>query len=217
MKQTKIIFLLPAIELLGVIVPQENIHHLAAYVQLELVVICLCGYFGMKQSMFLLMCVWAIWALTTNFNVIQEYAQIEAGVFASLVFWIYRRPEWIPSDPPSDTVQIAFYYGDKSPFVAKLMAMLGLNVTGIAVIVGDEAYVPVGKSGRVEKRTRKALRKWIKLDTGVGSRHNALEGKNVDYAGCMKAFKDVLIEVITDWSPLDTPSSLMSKMLARRK
>jgi len=233
MKQTYLILLLPFIELLGVIIPQENISHFVTYFHLELAVICLCGYFGMKRSMFLLLSIWSIWLLVTNhWNVVQEYAQIEAGVFAALVYWVYRRPEWIPSDPPSDTIQIAFYYGDKSPFVAKIMALIGLDVTGIAIIVGNEAYIPVGKSGRIENRTREALRKWIKLDTHIsigfldriagkrplfGNQLHDLIGKEVKYAGCMKVFRNMLIQVVPDLSPLDTSSSLMSKMLANRR
>lgn len=240
-KQTPLIVLLPIIELLGVIVPQENVHHLAAYLHSELVIICLCGYFGMKRSMFFLLCFWSTWILVTNnLNVIQEYAQIEAGIFMALVFWVYRRPEWIPSDPPSETVQIAFYYGDKSPFIAKVMSLIGLPVTGIALIIGEDAIVPIEqktknqlktkkKSVILEKRTRKSLKKWIKLDTRMAFKNTGcvgkpliseiikLEGQHLGYAECMKAFKNVLIQVVPDWSPMDTPSSLMSKMLANRR
>jgi len=224
MKQTKFILFLPVIELLGVIVPQENIHHLANYIYLELYLICVCGYLGMKKSMFLLLSIWSAWLLiTSGSNAIQEYAQLEGGVVAALVYWIYRRPEWIPSEPPSEnTIQIAFYYGDKSPFIAKIMALLGLNVRGIAVIIGDSAMVPVGKSGKIEKRPREALRKWIKLDSGIIIHKSSLclfsdlEGNAVGNVGCMVAMKSILV-LLGYWSPLDTPSSLMSKMLAWRK
>jgi len=232
MKQTKLILLLPAIELLVVIVPEENIHQLVGYVQLELFVICLCMYFGMKRSMALLLSIWAIWMLATNnWNVMQEYSNLEAGAFAALVYWIFRRPEWIPSDPLSDdTVQIAFYYGDNSPFLAKVFALLGLNVTGIAVIIGDVAMVPVGKKGKVERRERKLLKKWIKLDVGALTREPPdgcgwrgvmfnfcrLEGVQIEKANCMTAMKPI-ISRLPYWSPLDSPSSLMSKILSGRK
>lgn len=226
MKQTKLILLLPVIELLSVMVPHQNILYLSYYYIAQLGVAFWSAYLGMKQSMALLLTIWFTWLLATNhLPVILEYAAIEAGMLMVLVCWIYKRPEWIPSDPPSnDTVQLAFYYGDKSPFIAKGMALLGLNVTGIAVIIGDVAMVPVCKSGRIEKRTRKGLKKWIKLDTrfhgdsiiGYDS-FLGLEGKEVKPEGCMKVFEDILIKCVPDWSLLDSPSSLMSKILANKK
>ena len=189
----------------------------------------------MKKSMFLLLTLWIAWTLIiNNFNVMQEYAQIQTGVFVALVYWVFRRPEWIPSDPPSDnTVQIAFYYGDKSPFIANVFSLLGFNVTGIAVIIGDVAMVPIGKSGKIEERTRGALKKWIKLDVGnlchhcvtkdrpagwKGVKYNfcRLSGAPVGYGGCMEAMKPI-ISRLPYWSPLDSPSSLMSKILNGKK
>ncbi len=101
MKQNKLILALPCIGLLAVIVPIEGVHNLITYAKLELLVICLCGLLGTKRAMWLLLCVWATWNLVTSqilFN--QQVAQLEAGVFMALVWWVLRRPDTIPSDPP---------------------------------------------------------------------------------------------------------------------
>jgi len=221
-KQTPLIILLPVIGILEVILAFEDDYLLINYVHLEMVIVAGCGYLGIKRGMWLLLALFYGWVFITGsieITFFAEYAATEAVLFGMLVFWIYRRPERVPSDPPSDTVQIAFYYGDKSPFIAKIMSLLGLPVTGIAVIIRNEAYVPIGKSGKIEIRPRETLRKWIKLDTGRNlplTSYVCLEGREVKYAGCMKAFRGVLHQVVPDWSTLDTPSSLMSKMLDGR-
>lgn len=232
MKQTKLILFLPIIGIVEVLLTWQDVHLFQSFIYLEMVVACFCGYLGTKRDMWLLLAIYYSWIAVSDaiFMVPQWLSGAESLLFAMLVYWIYRRPEWIPSDPVSDTVQIAFYYGDKSPFVAKIMSLIGMNVTGIAVIIGDWAIVPIEKSGMLEKRPSESLKKWIKLDTGHKPglkldtvrgieliRWAKLEGRKVEYAGCMKAFKDVLIQVVPDWSPNDTPSSLMGKMLANRK
>jgi len=109
------------------------------------------------------------------------------------------------------------------------MALIGFNVTGIAIIIGDVAMVPIGKSGKVEKRPREALKKWIKLDTGktlipcwkndkgVDLSWSLLDGTELGCVGCMQIFEHILIQVVPDLLPLDSPSSLMTKVLAGKK
>jgi len=220
MKQTKLILALPVIGLLSVIVPIEGVHNLITYVQLELYVICLCGCIAMKRAMWFLLCVWATWNLVTSQVLFaQEIAQLEAGAFMALFWWVLRRPDTIPSDPRSDTVQIAFYSGSKSPLIAHLAALIGLPVTGIAVVIGDYAIVPVGKSGKLRKCPREALRGWIKLDTGKYfplDEFYRMDERDLPPAGCMCAFNNVLTKVVRDLSAVDTPSSLLTKLLANR-
>jgi len=223
-KQTPLIILLPLVGILEVILAVEDVNLLDNYVYIEVIILSICGYLGLKRDMWLLLTIFYVWVFITDAFIYfpLQASAIESVLFGMLVYWVYRRPERIPSDPRSDTVQLAFYYGDKSPFIAKIMSLLGLPVTGVAVIIGDEAIVPIGKTGKLEKRPRKALRKWIILDTGAGFRNNGwliikkLEGKNVGYAGCIKALGVVLEQVVEDYSSTDTPSSLMNKVLAKR-
>jgi len=173
----------------------------------------------MRRHMWLLLCVWSAWNLTTSQVLFtQEMAQLIAGVFMALVFWILCRPDTIPSDPRSDTVQIAFYHGNKSPIIARIAALVGMDVSGIAVIIGDEAIVPRGKTGKLERRPRETLRRWIKIDTGKYfpiDEFYRMEGRNVPPSGCMCAFNNVLIKVVSDLSRVETPSSLLTKLLNR--
>lgn len=214
---------MPIIGILEVTLDFEDVYLLINYVYLEMIIVAICGYLGMKKAMWLLLALFYTWIFITGLTGVMfftEYAATESIVFGMLVYWVYRRPEWIPSDPPSDTVQIAFYYGDKSPFVAKIMALLGMNVTGIAIVIGNEAIIPVGKSGKLEKRSREALRKWIKLDTrfkpteDLLRNFHALEGKAVKYAGCITAFQLILVEIRPGYRQAGTPSSLMIEVLA---
>lgn len=223
MKQTPLILTIPLIGILEVVLCDENVHLLINYVYMEALILCFCGYLGMKRDMWILFGLYFLWFISTNLagiSIYEEYAAIEAVVFGMLVYWIYKRPERIPSDPPSETVQIAFYYGTNSPLIARIMSLIGLPVTGIAVIIWDEAIIPIGKTGKLQKRPREALKAWIKLDTKIMPNERdialfySLEGQNVEYSGCMKAFYPFLNNI--GIKPTVDPSSYMSKILEIR-
>jgi len=170
-KTTRWILLLPVVELLGVIVPIENIHWLVSFVHAETVILCLCGYFGMKRDLWLFVLLYLSWIGITDlfkFDILQEFALIETAAFAVIVWWLYKRPSRIPSDPHSrDTVQVAFYYGDKFPLVAKIASFVGLPVGGIGIIINDKGILMRGKTGKLEIRKRETFKKWIILDTKI--------------------------------------------------
>lgn len=222
MKQTSFILLLPVIGILEVILAFEDVYLLVNYVYFEMVIICICGYLGMKRDMWLLLAIFYGWVVISSLSGItffSQYAAVEAVVFGMLVYWVYRRPERIPSDPPSDTVQLAFYYGNKSPFIARIASLVGLPVTGVAVVLGNEAVIPVGKTGRLEKRSRATLRQWIILDTRIPSnpriRHEFYKAinTNVRYAGCLYALLELIFAINPDYAQENTPSGLMSRVL----
>jgi hypothetical protein len=191
-----------------------------------LAIVGLAGYFGMKRPMFLLVALYATLVSLIEFSgvpVSHGYATFEAAMFLALVYCLYHRPEWIPSDPPTaDTVQIGFYYGEKSPIAAHIMALLGMPATGIAIVIGKEAMVPIGKTGKMELRNRDALRKWCIIDTDQEPSEEsmfefyALEGVDVGACGCMKAASYFLDSLGADLSATRNPSSYMEKVLARR-
>lgn len=222
MRQTKLILLLPIIGILEVVLFAENTHQLMGYIYMETALICICGYLGVKRDMWILLSLFYLWVFISNLYISfsLEAASIEAVILGMLVYWIYQRPERIPSDPPSETVQIAFYYGNKSPFIARIMSLIGLPVSGIGIIIWDEAIVPVGKAGKLQKRRREALKSWVKLDTKIMPKErdltlfHSLEGQFVEHLGCMKAFYPFLNNL--GIKPTIDPSSYMSKILNLR-
>lgn len=219
---------MPIVELLGVIVPIESIYWLIFYVQVETVILCLCGYFGMKRDLWLFVLLYLSWiCATTLFKIdfLQEFALIEAAAFAVIVWWLYRRPERIPSDPHSkNTAQVAFYYGDKFPLVAKIASFIGLPVSGIGIIIGDKGIMMRGKTGMLEEIDRTNFRKWIILDTNIeingqikGEFKN-LKGKKTSKSGCMSVMTPFLSSLGDQYKPfrLQSPSSYMSQILDLR-
>jgi len=224
---SKYILLLPVVELLAVIVPIESTHWLDTYEQIEVIIICLCGYFGVKKDIWLFIFIYFTWIFITDnlhVTVLQELALIEVGIFSALIYWLHARPERIPSDPQSKTVQVAFYYGDKFPIIAKLSSFIGLPVNGIAIIIDGDGLLVIGRTGKLHKRSREAFRKWIILDTKVPvteritSEFNLLEGQFTSRSGCMSAMKPFLTSLGDKYKPslLQSPSSYMSQVLAVR-
>jgi len=227
-KSSKYVLLLPVVELLGVMLPLERIHWLVTYAQIEGIIICLCGYFGIKKDLWLFLSIYFFWILVTNnlpVIVPQELALIEVGIFSCIIFWLHQRPERIPSDPPSKTVQIAFYYGEKFPFVAKLFSFIGLPVNGIGIIIDNDGIFVRGRTGKMEKRSRELFRRWIILDTKVPvnkdiiQNFHALEGQAASKSGCMIIITTFLSRLGAEYTPsslLQSPSSYMSQILSVR-
>jgi len=227
----KIVFILPIIELLGVIVTQDKIYLLLLYLQVQLMAVCWCAYIGIKKDLQLFLFIYFSWVCATDFlfssfdiSIPVTASLLETGIFTAIVFWIYNRPERIPSDPPSETVQIAFYYGDKSPLIARIASFLGLPVTGIGLIIGAHAMMVRGKTEKMIRLDRIELRKWIKLDTHVTASDeiceafNAYEKQHVTYAGCLSALAPFLSMLGKKYKPslAQSPSSYMSQVLGLR-
>jgi len=218
---TSLILLLPLIGIIEVILSWQGVQWLEILVYLEMVVICLCGYLGMTRPMWLLLTLFYTWVIVTDRFIAfsMQVAAIEAVIFGMLVYWVYKRPENIHSDTPSDTVQVAFYKGLKYPFIAKLCTLFSYNVTGIAVVINDTVMMVRGKTGIIEKRARNSLNSWVIIDTYIKPDYKMigafleLEGDKVGYGGCMKAMKPVL-NLLGDKRPLClSPAAYMEQLL----
>jgi len=227
-KTTQWILFLPVIELLGVIVPAEDIRWLVSYAHAEIIILCLCGYLGMKKDLWLFVLLYLFWVGITDlfkFDILQELALIEATAFAVIVWWLYKRPARIPSDPQTKhTVQVAFCHGDKFILVAKIASFIGLPVTGVGIIIDGEGILVRGKTGILEKRKREEFRKWIILDTKIKinkqivSEFDKLEGLTPSKSGCMVEMTPFLSSLGDHYKPslFESPSSYMSHILSLR-
>lgn len=222
MKQTSIILLIPLIGIFEVLLTWEQIYLLRNFVYLEMIVLCFCGVVGLRRDLWLLLCVFYSWIAISDqiFYFSQAQAYLEAALFFVLVYWVNIRPLWIPSDPPSNTLQFAFYRGNKTPFISKVGQLFGLPVGGVAVIINDDALRPVGLRGVLELRQRSQLKMWIKLDTkirvsnDIKKEFNNLIGKQTGKAGCLRALRPILSK--TPLSGSIHPSGLLSEILDSR-
>ena len=75
--------------------------------------LCVYGLFRLRQDLWLFLAVFYTWVAISNqlHHFTPTQSCIEAGVFFALVYWLNKRPLWIPSDPKSETLQFAFYRG----------------------------------------------------------------------------------------------------------
>jgi len=214
-----LVLLIPLLGVLEALLTFQNLHFLESYIQIELVILALCGCFTIRKSLWIFLTVFYFWVFVSDllFSFSTYYVVTEVVVSAMIIYWLCKRPEKIPSDPPSDTVQFAFRYGKKSPLIAKIASFIGLRVTSIAIIIGDEVILP--NQGKLEKHSRSILKNWIKLDTGVVVIENikkefkALENKEFAYAHCMLVLRQFMYLLGAGYGATSNPSSYMSKLL----
>jgi len=177
-----------------------------------------------KKAHLFLFSAFFFWVFATSFfpSYPQSLALFEVAILTCLLFWIKKRPERIPSDPPSNTVQVAFYYGIKAPFLAKLASLFNLPFYGIAIVINDNVMMPSKKTKCIRKVTREYLNLWTILDTTVPvnndilSAFNLLEGAPIKSADCMKVMGGFLDKLGDDYTPTPDPSSYMAKILELR-
>ena len=211
-----------AVELLAALVPYEDIQDLGLYFQLEFLFLCAATLCYVKWDAVFVLFAYSLWQTVSDrlWAYPQWIGVMEASILWMLLWWIYRRPERIPSDPIGDTVCLAFYYGDKAPLIAKISSILSLPYTGIAVIIKDRAMVPRGKEKKIICRHPETLHPWTIVDTYIKptpeilEAFNQLEGKPMGKAKCMKTMTPFLDKL--GFGRSRDPADYLLRVLAQR-
>ena len=202
----------------------EDRYLLNLSLQVELVLLCVISPF-LKREILCVLGVYFLWIVVSDnigISFYEEWILIEVVCLACLLTWLHKRPERIPSDPPSNTVQMAFYYGIKAPLIAKIISIFNLPFYGIAIVIGDDVMMPSGKSKCIKKVTRRHLNSWTILDTKIPvdddilRSFKGLEGASVGKADCMEVVGEFLNKLGYDYKPSVDPSSYMAKILSLR-
>lgn len=172
-------------------------------VGLEIILLAIAGYFSKTKrhkSVLFVLSLWMCWVFATDWTGYFPawLASWEATAFCVLICWTLTRPVRLPNYL-GPNVSLAFYDGLAAPVLARIASLFGLPYSGVAVVMKGYVMWPDGKSKKLVKREMKRLPpSWTILDAGqpvsveIEKEFAELEGKDISYAGCIRAIKPVL-------------------------